>query len=335
MRLGSSSRCLRTGIGIDDRGPDRVSIQHGRTAPLCIFSPCSDGSIGAWVNRRYTRTSYLKVTQMDVPGFALITGAASGIGRACALTFARDGAAGVALLDISHDALLAVKTEIDERQKSKQGGKTCRVDIYALDVTNEDQVSGIVNEAAQKFGRLDYVVNAAGIAKKHEGGAAFAETEDWHRVINVNLTGTFFVLRAAARIMLKQEPILSSIDGRSLQRGSIVNFASILGAVGVPLSTAYTASKHGVIGLTKTASEDYAKDGLRINAICPGYTETPMTTKNPLVLQAMEERVANAVPMGRMGRPQEIADGVVYLSGGRSSFVTGTALFVDGGYTQR
>jgi NAD(P)-dependent dehydrogenase (short-subunit alcohol dehydrogenase family) len=94
-------------------------------------------------------------------------------------------------------------------------------------------------------------------------------------------------------------------------------------------------TKHAVIGLTRTASEDYAKDGLRINAICPGYTETPLTTKSPAILQAMVERVATAVPMERMGRPEEIADGVLYLAGGRSSFVTGTALMVDGGYTQR
>ena len=101
------------------------------------------------------------------------------------------------------------------------------------------------------------------------------------------------------------------------------------------MSTAYTAAKHAVIGLTRTASDDYAKDGLRINAICPGYTETPMTTNNPQVLEAMIERVGSAVPMKRMGRPDEIADGVLYLAGGRSSFVTGSALMVDGGYTSR
>lgn len=271
---------------------------------------------------------------MDVPGFALVTGAASGIGRACAATFATDGAAGVALLDVNHDALVKVKAEIDERQ-SKRGGRPCQVEVYTVDVTDEDRVNQVVGDVARKFGRLDYVVNAAGIAMKHEGGAAFAETADWQRILNVNLTGTFLVLKAAARIMLKQDPILSSIDGRPLQRGSIVNFASILGAVGVSLSTAYTASKHGVVGLTRTASEDYANDGLRINAICPGYIETPMTTSSPLILKTMQEKVANAVPMQRMGKPQEIADGVIYLSGGRSSFVTGTTLFVDGGYTQR
>ena len=271
---------------------------------------------------------------MDVPGFALITGAASGIGKACATAFAADGAAGVALLDINHDALVAAKTFIDERQ-SKSDGRVCRLDIYTVDVTNEQAVTHTLETAAREFGRLDYVINAAGIAFKHEGGAAFAHTRDWTRVLDINLTGTFFVLRAAAKIMLQQAPLLSSIDGRELQRGSIVNFSSIQGVTGIPLSTAYTVAKHGVLGLTRTASEDYAKEGLRINAICPGYTETPMTTEAPLVRKAMEERIGTAVPMRRMGRPEEIADGVVYLSGGRSSFVTGTALFVDGGYTQR
>ncbi|KAE8366749.1 hypothetical protein BDV27DRAFT_170541 [Aspergillus caelatus] len=277
---------------------------------------------------------YTETLTMDVPGIALITGAASGIGRACAHTFARDGASGIALLDLDKTALETVQAEINS-QLSPDKTPRCRVEIYPVNVTDENRVNEVIQSAAQTFGRLDYVVNAAGIAMKHQGGAAFVETSDWQRIVDINLTGTFFVLRAAARIMLTQEPIRSSIDGRPLQRGSIVNFSSIQGVAGIPLSTAYTATKHAVIGLTRTASEDYAKDGLRVNAICPGYTETPMTTKSPLVLQAMQERVATAVPMQRMGEPREIADGVVYLSGGRSSFVTGTALFVDGGYTQR
>lgn len=272
---------------------------------------------------------------MDVPGIALITGAASGIGRACAKAFAKEGVSGLALLDLTEGALVAVKSEIEELQRTLGQTNPCRVEIYPTNVADEARVNEVIEIIAQTFGRLDYVVNAAGIAMKHQGGAAFAETADWNRILDVNLTGTFFVLRAAAKIMLKQEPIKSSIDGRSLQRGSIVNFSSIQGIVGIPLSTAYTVTKHAVIGLTRTASEDYAKDGLRINAICPGYTETPLTTKSPAILQAMVERVATAVPMERMGRPEEIADGVLYLAGGRSSFVTGTALMVDGGYTQR
>ncbi len=177
---------------------------------------------------------------MDVPGIAIITGAASGIGAATALTFARDGASGLALIDVNHDSLLAVKAKIDEQQqqRNKDIPKPCHVEVYTLDVTNESTVNDTMNSIHQRFGRIDYVVNAAGIAKKHEGGAAFAETADWQRVIDINLTGTFFVLRAAAKIMLDQEPITSTIDGRPLQRGSIVNFGSILGAVGVPLSTA-------------------------------------------------------------------------------------------------
>lgn len=273
---------------------------------------------------------------MDVPGFALITGAASGIGKACAQAFAREGCAGLALLDLNADALTSVRNDIQAALQKSTGGKpTCRIEIYPTDVTNEDQVAHSVEAAATTFGRLDYVVNAAGIALKHAGGAAYATTESWKRVLDVNLTGTFFVLRAAARIMLTQTPLLSSIDARPLSRGSIVNFSSIQGVVGITLSTAYTASKHGILGLTRSASEDYAKDGLRINAVCPGYTETPMTTRNPDVLKAMEERVQTAVPMQRMGRPEEIADSVLFLAGGRSSFVTGSALAVDGGYTSR
>lgn len=271
---------------------------------------------------------------MDVPGYALVTGAASGIGRACANTFARDGAAGVALFDLNTDALAEVKAEI-ERKQYKQDGKPCRVLMYVVDVSKEDQVIEAVNAVAQEFGRLDYVANAAGIAMKHEGGAAYAHLSDWQRILDINLTGSLLILKAAAQIMLKQEPLLSSIDGRSLSKGSIVLFGSIQSVAGIPLSTAYAASKAGVLGLTRSASEDYAKDGLRINAVCPGYTETPLTTKNPGVFKAMEERVLTAVPMMRVGKPQEIADGVVYLAGGRSSFVTGTALMVDGGYTER
>ncbi|KAH8194813.1 hypothetical protein TruAng_011024 [Truncatella angustata] len=271
---------------------------------------------------------------MDVPGFALVTGAASGIGRACANTFAQDGAAGIALFDVNTEALAAVKAEIDEKQYNSNG-QPCQVIVHQVDVSSEAQVTRAVKAVAEEFGRLDYVANAAGIAMKHEGGAAFAHLSDWHRILDINLTGSLIILKAAAQIMLKQEPILSSIDGRPLQKGSIVLFGSIQSVAGIPLSTAYAASKAGVLGLTRSASEDYAKEGLRINAVCPGYTETPLTTKNPGVFKAMEERVLTAVPMMRVGKPQEIADGVVYLAGGRSSFVTGTALMVDGGYTER
>lgn len=272
---------------------------------------------------------------MDVPGFAVITGSGSGIGRACAQKFARDGASGVALLDINEKALAETKALIDGEGYTSSRGSPCRVVMFTVDVTHENQVNEVFNSIVEEFGRLDYVVNAAGVAFKHIGGAAFADSKDWQRVLDINLNGTFFVLRAAAKIMLQQDPILSIIDGRQLQRGSIVNLGSVQGYIATPLSTSYVTSKHAVIGLTKTASEDYAKDGLRINAICPGYIETPMTMESPQIRAVMKDKVATAVPMLRAGKPEEIADGVVYLAGGRSSFVTGSSLFVDGGYMQR
>ncbi|OKL64329.1 hypothetical protein UA08_00890 [Talaromyces atroroseus] len=271
---------------------------------------------------------------MDISGIALVTGAGSGIGKACALTYARDGCAGLALLDINQDGLLATKKEIEEKAYTP-GGKPLRVETYVLDVADEDQVNQTFDKVVNAFGRVDYVASAAGLAFKHKGGIAYAKTEDWKRVTDVNINGAFFVLRAATKQMLQQECILSVIDGRPLQRGSIVNFGSIQGHIATPLSTSYVASKHAIIGLTKTASEDYAKDGIRINAICPGYTYTPMTLNSPEIQKVMEEKVAVMTPMGRAAMAQEIADGVIYLSGGRSSYVTGTSLFVDGGYMQR
>ncbi|KAF6826253.1 short-chain dehydrogenase reductase family [Colletotrichum plurivorum] len=287
---------------------------------------------------------------MDVPGYALITGAASGIGLATARAFALEGSAGLALVDLSSAALDAAESLIlslfssstnlsfSTANLSSSSAKTSsppKILKFPISVTDESAVINTIQSVKETFGRIDYVVNAAGIALKHPGGTAFCATEDFQRVVDVNVNGTFYVLREAARIMLDQEPILSERDGRPLQRGSIVNFGSIQGVAGITLSTAYTTTKHAVIGLTRTASEDYAARGLRINAICPGYTETPMTTKNPEVLKAMEERVATAVPMERMGKASEIADGVLYLAGGRSSFVTGSVLMVDGGYTCR
>ncbi|KAL2204974.1 3-oxoacyl-reductase [Sarocladium strictum] len=268
---------------------------------------------------------------MDVPGFAIITGAGSGIGRACAQTFARDGAAGVALLDLDASGLSETKRLIVESQSEK----SCRILTFTLNVTDEDKVSETVDLVAQDFGRIDYCVNAAGVAYKHQGGAAYADTKEWQRVLDINLNGTFYMLKAVAKIMLAQDPIPSSIDGRPLQRGSIINFASIQGFIATPLSTSYVTSKHAIIGLTKTASEDYAEKGLRINAICPGYVESPMTMNTPEIREVLHEKVAQAVPMKRAGKPEEIADGVVFLAGGRSSFAAGSTLVLDGGYLQR
>lgn len=253
------------------------------------------------------------------------------MGRECAKKFAQDGAAGVALLDLQSDKLEAVAKEVQPLAVKKD----FQIATYVVDVSDENAVNKVVAEVAQKFGRLDYAVNAAGIAFKHEGGGAYAETKDYKRVLEINLDGTFYVMRAAAQIMLKQDPIKSTIDGRELQRGSIVNFASVAGLTGIGMSTAYCASKHAVIGLARTMSEDYARQGLRFNCVCPGYIDTPMTRQNPTIEKSLEDRSKNWTPMGRAGQPGELADAVIFLCGGRSSFITGSAMVVDGGYTER
>ena len=175
---------------------------------------------------------------MDVSGFALITGAASGMGREVARKMAQDGAAGVALLDLNADALEKVKAEVQPLSANKD----FKIVTHALDVSDEDAINKAVESVKQAFGRIDYAVNSAGIAFKHEGGGAFAETKDYRKVLAVNLDGTFFIMRSVAKIMLEQSPIKSAIDGRELQRGSIVNFASVAGLTGIASSTAYCVS---------------------------------------------------------------------------------------------
>jgi NAD(P)-dependent dehydrogenase (short-subunit alcohol dehydrogenase family) len=175
---------------------------------------------------------------MDVPGYALITGAGSGMGRETAKKFAQDGAAGVALFDMNAEALGKVKEEVHKSSKNSD----FKIVTHAVDISNEEEVDKAVDNVKQSFGRIDYVVNAAGIAFKHEGGGAFAKTNDYRKVLGVNLDGTFFIMRAAAKIMLEQSPIKSSIDGRELQRGSIVNFASVAGLTGIATSDAYCVS---------------------------------------------------------------------------------------------
>ncbi|KAG5973862.1 hypothetical protein E4U55_000233 [Claviceps digitariae] len=296
---------------------------------------------------------------MDVGGFALITGAASGIGKACARAFIKEGAAGVALVDINPEALQTARAELETEMagmvrrrttattdENKQQQQQPRLATYVLDVTDEEQVQRVVAEAAAWLGRLDYVVNAAGVVCQ-PGEAANATTGDWKRTLQTNLDGTFFVLRAAVQIMRGQGPLVSSgvVDDEEKKeqeggkqerqekaRGSIVNVASILGLRGKAWTAAYVASKHAVVGLTRSAAVDHADEGVRINAICPGYTDTPMM--DPELRELLAATVAET-PMGRWARPDEIADGVLFLAGGRSSFVTGTTLAVDGGYTAR
>lgn len=242
---------------------------------------------------------------------ALVTGGSTGIGRASALTFAREGAK-VVVADVVVD-----KAEETVRLIKEAGGDARFV---KTDVTHAAEVEALVQQVVDTYGRLDCAHNNAGIEGAVATTAEYKE-EDWDRVIQVNLTGVWLCMKYEIPQMLKQGG------------GAIVNTASGAGLVGAPGMPAYVASKHGVVGLTKTAALEYAKSGIRVNSMCPGVIETPMVERltggNPGM---MEGFVANH-PIGRAGRPQEIAESVVWLCSDAASFVTGHAMAVDGGIT--
>ncbi len=249
------------------------------------------------------------MTQMEGK-VALVTGAASGIGRASALALARAGAS-VCVSDINGAGL-----EETARDIISEGGKAIAV---ACDVTKAEAVNAMVEATVDAFGRLDAAVNNAGIAGSFYHRLHEAEDDMFERVLAVNLRGVWHCMKAELAQMLAD------------RGGSIVNIASVAGLIGAPKAAAYTASKHAVVGLSKSAAVDYAKQGIRINAICPAYTDTAMVQSaiegNPLMAHIMER----AIPMGRLGQASEIGEAAVWLCSDASSFVTGHALALDGG----
>jgi NAD(P)-dependent dehydrogenase (short-subunit alcohol dehydrogenase family) len=242
---------------------------------------------------------------------ALVSGAGAGIGKASALHFAREGAR-VAVVDIDRAAAEATQKEI-----VGEGG-----DAFAIeaDTSREADVARMVAETVEHFGRLDCAFNNAGIINDvrpvHE-----TPLEDWQRVIDVNLTGVFLALRHEVPQMLSQGG------------GVICNMASAAGLIGWALASPYTAAKHGVVGLTKTAALEYAQQGIRVNALCPAFTWTPMVERLLGGDAAATAAAVAAHPVGRLAQPQEIAEAAAWLCSDRSSFVTGAAMPVDGGYT--
>ncbi len=240
---------------------------------------------------------------------ALVTGGGSGIGRATALVFAREGAK-VVVTDVVVEG-----GEETVRLIKAAGGEALFV---KADMAKAAEVEVMVNEAVATYGRLDCAHNNAGIEGAMGTTTDYTE-QDWDRVIRINLTGVWLCMKYEISQMLKQGG------------GAIVNTASGAGLVGVPRMPAYVASKHGVVGLTKTAALEYAKSGIRVNAVCPGVIQTPMVERVTGRRPGMVERMVAAEPIGRMGRPEEIAEAVVWLCSDAASFVTGLPMAVDGG----
>jgi NAD(P)-dependent dehydrogenase (short-subunit alcohol dehydrogenase family) len=244
---------------------------------------------------------------------AVVTGAGSGIGRAVAEAFADEGAS-VVVADIDTEGGRETVSAIED-----DGGDAVFV---AADVTNEDDVASMVETALDEYGRLDFACNNAGIGGEQKPTADLT-FDEWEQVIDVNLNGVWRCMRAEIPAMLDS-------DG-----GAIVNIASILGKVGFENASAYVAAKHGVLGLTKTAAQEYAQQGVRVNAVCPGFIETPLLAAGGLDDPEMRQGIEALHPVNRLGNVDEVASAVIWLCTDGASFTTGEALTVDGGYTAR
>ena len=245
----------------------------------------------------------------------LVTGAGSGIGRAASLEMARHGAR-ITVADVNEEG---GRETVDTIEKA--GGEAVFVRV---DITSSADVQSMVRTTVETFGRLDCAFNNAGISGLPPDGRIYEPHEIpealWARVVSVNLTGVFLCLQQETAQMLAQGG------------GAIVNTASIYGLVGAR-GAPYVASKHGVVGLTRSFAVAYAEQGIRVNAVCPGHTDTPMVAGVFAARPEEAERVLAANPSGRLGVPSEVATAVTWLCSDAASFVTGVALPVDGGWT--
>lgn len=239
---------------------------------------------------------------------ALVTGGSFGIGQATAIAFAKRGAKVVVADWMSGD-----KTISQIEDAGSEGS------FVKCDVSNSNDVSELFKQIRKHFGRLDFAVNNAGIegqtATTHECTEA-----NWDKTLAVNLKGVWLCMKHEIPFMLEQT------------KGAIVNVASVAGLVGFPGLPAYVASKHALVGLTKTAALEYAKQGIRVNAVCPGVIKTPMIDRTTGKDKTVEKSFENMEPVGRMGQPEEVAEAIVWLCSDGSSFVTGDSMAVDGGW---
>ncbi len=238
---------------------------------------------------------------------AIVTGAARGLGQTIACDLAASGAI-VACIDVNEELLAETVKSIEA-----SGGKAA---AFPCDVTDGDRVTEVVKTVAKQFGRLDILVNNAGVTR--DNLVMRMKDDEWDLVLGINLRGTFLFTRAAAKPMSKGK------------RGRIINVASVSGLMGNPGQANYSASKAGVIGLTRTVSRELSKRNITVNAVAPGFIATDMAAK---LGDEIIEQITAETPLGRLGSPQDVADAVLFLASEAASFITGHVLVVDGGLT--
>ena len=236
---------------------------------------------------------------------ALITGGARGIGQAIAMTFAKEGA----------DIVVAdVNLEIAQKTASDIEGLGRKAMALAMDVTNYEMVEEGINKILDKMGKVDILVNNAGITK--DNLILRMSQADWDVVINVNLKGTFNCIKAVSRPMIKQ------------RSGRIISIASIIGLMGNPGQANYAASKAGIIALTKTVAKELASRNVNANAVAPGFIQTEMTAK---LSEEIKKKMLEAIPLGKLGTPEDVANVCLFLASAESSYITGQTITIDGG----
>jgi len=236
---------------------------------------------------------------------SLITGGARGIGKEIALTLGKEGSK-IAICDVNINEALKTKEELEKQ--------LITIEAFQVDVSVYSQVEEMLNKILDKFGKVDILVNNAGITK--DSLILKMDEKDWDKVIDVNLKGTFNCIKAVSKVMLKQ------------RYGKIINIASIVGIMGNVGQANYSASKAGIIALTKTTAKELGKRNINVNAIAPGFIDTEMTKVLP---QEIKQKMLEQIPLGRFGMPEEIAKVCLFLASDDSSYITGQTIVVDGG----
>ncbi|KAI9660438.1 MAG: hypothetical protein M1821_009788 [Bathelium mastoideum] len=269
--------------------------------------------------------------KVSLDGIALVTGAASGIGKETGFAFAEAGCRGVVFADVDEEAA----TFAAEESKQYARHPSYRSVAVRVDVTDEKSIDDMVGTTVKEFGRIDYSVNSAGVS--NAGGANILEQdiEPFERVLKINATGTTLCVRAVSRVMAKQEPLTykGRHSERSIGRGAIVNVGSVNSVVATSRLLNYVTSKFAVMGITKTAALDNIANQIRVNAVLPGWCDTPML-EGPLNRNSkLSEWIHSVVPGGRIATPEEIADYIVFVCSPGASYINGTGMLIDNGLT--